>query len=245
MKSIRLGAIAIAILSCGCGGGDDRRFLINPSPVAPPPPSAPAPAPVPQSLHALSGVVRAGGVPVAGVKVALLKFEESALTASVLTDESGAYRFTSVAPVTSSGALVSVSKPDYFTDTRYIAMSQDQRVDFDLERAVHISVGQVIQSQVGEARCASLGYGHPPGALCRRFALVAPSSGSLEVTVSSTPSPPFDISVLNPDGTIGANVPGYSPVRVRLQVAAGSTYQVDVVHISLQTRDFELFTTLQ
>lgn len=245
MTSIRSGVIAIAILSCGCGGGDDRRFLINPSPVVPPPPSAPAPAPSPQSLHALSGVVRAGGVPVAGVKVALLKFEESALTASVLTDERGAYRFTSVAPVTSSGALVSVSKPDYFTDTRYVDISQDQRVDFDLERAVHISVGHVIQSQVGEARCASLGYGHPPGALCRRFALVPPSSGPLEVTVSSTPSPPFDISVLNPDGTIGANVSGSSPVRVRLQVAAGSTYQIDVVHISPLTRDFELLTTLQ
>ena len=128
------------------------------------------------------------------------------LIASRVTDASGSYNFPSVENVSFSGALVSVSKADYFTDTKYILMSQDRQLDFDLERAVDISVGQVILSQIGEARCASFGYGGMGGAVCRRFALPLHASGTLEVTVSSSPAAPFDITVLRPDGTIGVNV---------------------------------------
>lgn len=144
-----------------------------------------------------------------------------------------------------SGALVSVSKADYFTDTKYILMSQDRQLDFDLEGAVDIAVGQVISSQVGEARCASMGYGGMGGAVCRRFALPLHASGTLEVTVSSSPSSPFDITVLRPDGTIGVYVSSFSPLKVMLPVAAGLTYQIDVVHINPATREFELTTTLR
>jgi hypothetical protein len=148
--------------------------------------------------------------------------------------------------VSFSGALVSVSKADYFTDTKYILMSQDRQLDFDLEQAVNISVGQVILSQIGEARCASTGYGGMGGAVCRRFALPLHASGTLEIAVSSSPASPFDITVLRPDGTIGIYAgSSLSPLKATLAVAAGSTYQIDVVHINPVAREFELTTTLR
>ena len=83
-------------------------------------------------------------------------------------------------------------KRDYFTDTKYILMSQDRQLEFDLERAVYIWLGQVTLGQVGEARCASAGYGGRGGATCSRFAVPVQASGTLEVTVSSSPCVPFD-----------------------------------------------------
>jgi hypothetical protein len=112
-------------------------------------------------------VVRLAGVPVAGAQVGLVGLgavgnptsgpEE--LIASVATDGNGFYGFPNVENVSFSGALVSVSKAGYLTDTKYILMSQDRQLEFDLERALDISVGQAIFGPLGEARCASAGYG--------------------------------------------------------------------------------------
>jgi hypothetical protein len=123
----------------------------------------------------------------------------------------------------------------------------ESELDFDLEEAADISVGQVILSQIGEApRCSSMGYGGMGGAICRRFALPLDASGTLEVTVSSSPaSSPFDITVLRPDGTIGIYVTSLSPLKATLEVSAGLTYQIDVVHINPTTREFELKTVLR
>lgn len=195
--------------------------------------------------RALSGLVRAGGNPLAGARVALVRFQLDALAATVMTDVDGAYRFSSADPVSVSGALVSVSKPDFFTATRYVPMFQDQVQDFDLERAVYIAVGDVVRSPVGDARCASLGYGGGAGAMCRRFALTMADSGTLEISVSAN-GLPLDVSVLRADGTIGAYVAApVSPALVSLRVAAGLTYQIDVVHIDPATREFDLTTTLR
>jgi hypothetical protein len=204
----------------------------------------------------LSGVVRVGGVPVVNATVGLIQLGPQTpisagpqdVIASRLTDEKGSYNFPSVENVSFSGALVSASKAEYLTDTKYILMSQDRQLDFDLERVAsnNISVGQVVLGQIGEARCASFGYGGGGGAVCRRFALTIDVSGTLDVTVSSNPARPFDISVLRPDGTIGVNgSSSLSPLRVTLAVAAGLTYQIDVVHIDSATREFELRTILR
>ena len=135
---------------------------------------------------------------------------------------------------------------DYFTDTKYIQMSEDRRLDFDLERAVNISVGQVVLSRIGEARCASTGYGGMGGAVCQRFTLPLHASGTLEVAVSSSPALPFDITILRPNGTIGIYAALFaSPLKVTLAVPAGLTYQIDVVSISAAIREFELTTTLR
>jgi len=207
-------------------------------------PLAPTPAPTPTSQHTLSGIIRVAGLAVSGAKVALLK--DNGLTASVVTDGTGTYSFSAVENVSFSGALVSVSKPDYFTDTKYVLMSGDQTLDFDLERSVNVSAGQVIQSPTGDARCASLGYGGMGGALCRRLAVIVPAAGTLEVTVASAPVSPFDVTVLRPDGTIAVyGSSSASPVRVAAAVTGGLTYQIDVVHISATAREFELATTLR
>ncbi len=236
-----------------CVACADSRPLPTPSS---PTPTTPAPAPCPPcplpGAYALSGVVRVAGVPMAGAKVGLVKLgiqspvsPGSELIASVVTEGDGSYRLANVENVSFSGALVSVSKAEYFTETKYVLMSQDMQLDFDLERAISISVGAVIVSQVGEARCASLGYGGMGGARCRRFALPLHVSGTLEVDVSSTPGTPFDITVMKPDGTIGIYWSGFSPPKVMLAAVSGLTYQIDVVLISPVTHEFELTTTVR
>lgn len=239
------------VLLVGCA--DSRRLPTPSSPTPTMPTPAPCPPCPPPGAHALSGVVKVAGVPVAGARVGLVKLGPQTpvspgpeeLIDSRMTDANGSYSFPSVENVSFSGALVSVSKADYFTDTKYILMSQDRQLDFDLERAVYISVGQVILGQVGEARCASFGYGGGGGAACRRFVVPLHASGTLEVSVSSSPGVPFDATVLRPDGTIGINVSSFSPLKVTLPVAAGLTYQIDVVHINPATREFELTTALR
>jgi hypothetical protein len=115
------------------------------------------------------------------------------------------------------GAFVSASKAGYFIDTTYILMSADRQLDFDLEPAVYISLGEMA-APVGEARCASFGCGGGAHAV--------------------------DASILSPDGTIGINGSSSSPLNVTLPVAAGLTFRIDVVHVSASTRDFSLTTTL-
>ena len=117
--------------------------------------------------HALSGTVSVGGIPVDGAIVGLVKLGGQSpvspgpadLIASTVTERNSAYRFDRVENVSFSGALVSVSRPMFFTETKYVQMSEDRRLDFALERAVAIAVGEVVRCQVGDARCASGGYG--------------------------------------------------------------------------------------
>lgn len=240
----------------GCADSRPSPAVLSPTPTTPVTPSPgpcqlPCPAP---GAYALSGVVRVAGTPVTGAQVGLIKLGISApvspgpdeLIASMVTDGNGSYSFSRVENVSFSGALVSVAKPGYFTDTKYIQMSQDRQLDFDLERAVEISLGQIVKGQLGEARCASTGYGGMGGAVCRRFAMPLPASGTLEVTVSSSPASAFDITVLRQNGTIGIYAASsVSPLKVTLTGAAGSTYQIDVVCINPTTREFELMTTLR
>ena len=83
-------------------------------------PAAPSPAPLPSApQYPLSGVVRAAGIPVAGATVALLNFQTGALIASTVTDANGSYSLL-LQNLSRDGALVSVSRPEYFTETRYM-----------------------------------------------------------------------------------------------------------------------------
>ena len=244
--------LCFLVLVVACADSRPLPSLTSPTPMTPTSAPCVLPCPLP-GVHALSGVVRVAGAPVVGAKVGLIKLGVQAplspgpedLIASRVTDGSGSYNFPSVENVSFSGALVSVSKADYFTDTKYILMSQDRQLDFDLERAVDISVGQVLLSQVGEARCASTGYGGGGGATCRRFSVPLHASGTLEVTVSASRTLPFDFTVLRPDGTIGIYIGASSPVKATLPVGAGLTYQIDVVHVDPTTREFELTTALR
>lgn len=253
------GASVICCAALGWGCGPPERVPTAPSHA---PSTVVAVAPCPpcplSGVYALSGVIKAAGIPAAGAKVGLIKLGiqspvspgPAELIASRLTDDSGSYSFPSVENVSFSGALVSVSKAGYFIDTKYIQMSQDRQLDFELEPAVNIAVGQTVLSQVlseaGAARCASIGYGGGGGAICRRFALPVQASGTLDITVSSSPPSPFDVTVMRPDGTYGIyGAFDSSPVTVTLAVIAGLTYQIDVVHVRASTREFELRTILK
>lgn len=235
-----VGCLFGVVLLGACDGAVGRESPTGPTPGI----SLPTPGGL-TGVYGLSGVVTAVGVPVAGATVALLTFEAGALIESTLTDGNGSYTLAAVRNVSPySGALVSVSKPGYFTNTRYVPMTRDETSDFDLVRASHISVGQQIRSRPGDARCASLGYGGGGGAVCQQFAVTVPSSGTLEVTVSSSPASAFDTTVLEPHGTIGAYVAApTTPLRLALQVVAGLTYQIDVVPIGVP--EFELTTALR
>lgn len=47
-----------------------------------------------------------------------------------------------------SGALVSVTTSEYFTETKYIQMSQERQLNFELEPAVSISMGECVSLEV-------------------------------------------------------------------------------------------------
>jgi hypothetical protein len=199
---------------------------------------------IPCGVHALSGVVRVAGVPTAGATVALLADRQ--IIASVVTDRSGAYGFQEVSNFSFSGALVGASMPGYFTDTKYILMTGTGQLDFDLIEAAPIPFGQMVSSPVGDARCASLGYGGMGGAPCSRLAVTVPASGTLVVTLSATLAGEFDISILTPVGAIAAyDSSTILPIELTASVKAGLTYQVDVVLRSGSIRHFELSTTLR
>jgi len=247
-----LGA-SLLVVACHAGPSSAPGTLTAPSAVVPVDPCIKTPTPtnpgvpaslIPCGVYVLSGVVRVAGVPTAGATVALLADRQ--IIASVVTDRSGAYGFPEVSNFSFSGALVGASMPGYFTDTKYILMTGLRQLDFDLIEAAQIPFGQIVTSPVGDARCASLGYGGMGGALCRRLAVTVPASGTLVVTLSATPGGPFDISILTPLGAIAAyRASSTLPIELTASVEAGLTYQVDVVAISSASREFELSTTLR
>jgi hypothetical protein len=184
------------------------------------------------------------GTPIAGATVALLGDRQ--IIASVVTDRSGAYSFPEVSNFSFSGVLVGASMPGYLTDTKYILMTEPGQLDFDLIEAAQIPFGETVSSRVGDARCASLGYGGMGGARCSRLAVTVPASGTLVVTLSATPNAPFDMSILAPLGVIVAyRASSTVPFELTASVEAGLTYQVDVVAIGSAISGFELSTTLR
>jgi hypothetical protein len=74
--------------------------------------------------------------------------------------------------------------------------------------------------------------------------LTVPASGTLEVSVSTSPPGDFDATILRPGGTIGIYGSNRGPLSLELAVTGGSTYQIDVVSIGA-TRTFTLTTTLR
>lgn len=230
--------IVAALLLSGCGGSSSPPG--NSDPLGPTPLQGSVPTPAPP--FSLSGVVRAGAVLVPGATVALLT--GNTMSASTLTDPQGTYGFSGVQNVSFSGALIGVSKPGYFTDTKYIFITMSpQTLDFDLEAASIVPVGQRVRTPTGGARCASLGYGGMGGSQCRRSTVIAPATGQIDVTVTSIPASPFDITILRPDGTIAAYRSDTAPVGVTADVIGSMPYQIDVVHIDPSVREFELTTT--
>jgi hypothetical protein len=108
----------------------------------------------------------------------------------------------------------------------------------------------VVQSSRMEtysSECAGLGYGGWYGqrALCQRYAITAPASGMLELTVSASIFD-FDVDVVNPDGTFAVyGSSSSSPLRVRARVEGGATYEIRIAGGWSPARAFELTTALR
>ena len=220
------------------------------------PPDAPFPPPArPGTTRALSGVVRGdGSIPAAGAEVVVLAvgwFGGYTIEASGTTDGEGSYTLPVVrayaGPDGIGWLLVGASKPGYFADFKWwLDFPKDADLDLQLDRWAHIRVGETIRDRIAESMCAGLGYGGWYGrrAPCQRYALTAPASGTLEVTVSA-PVFEFDVDIVKPDGLFAAyDGSNRSPVRLTTPVDAGRTYEIRVAAIG-SAREFEVATAMR
>jgi hypothetical protein len=193
-------------------------------------------------------------VPASDAKVIVLAvgwYGGSTIEASARTDGGGLYEMPLVrayaGPDSIGWLLVGASKPGYFSDFKWwLDFPKDADLDLQLDRLTHIHAGETIRGLIGESMCAGLGYGGWYGrrAPCARYALTAPMSGTLEVTVSA-PVFEFDIDIVKPDGLFAAyDASNRSPVRLRAPVGAGLTYEIRVAAIG-SGREFEVSTAIR
>ena len=236
MWSLSGALICATVLVPACGA--DRELPVAPS-------QTPAHVVVSSgTTFAVSGVVTAAGVPAAGVRVAVL--DQHPATPSI-TDASGRYSVQArVNQPWNMSPLLSASKPGFFSDTRftdvnYAPITKDTQIDLALEPIRQIPLGQVISDRGVESTCSHWGYGTQP---CQRFAVTAPSTGLLTITVSAAVIR-FDVDVVRPDGTFAAYVPypSGSPVRIEIPTEAGMTYEIRLTDPGAQK--VELTTALR
>lgn len=233
MRRLPPAVLCSALLALACGQNEDG-YVISPT--------APGPIVVPAAAaNPLSGVVSDNHAPVVGARV--LVFGDVGVNQQVTaTDTGGHYSFSDVGPVACPPActMVSASQPGFFSDIKYAETARSDRIDFELDPLVYISLGEAVAGLVGDATCSGLGYGQSP---CQRFAIAVHSSGNLEVTSSGPFN--FDFDVVGPDGMFAIYTSGSpGPFRVSIPVEAGLTYQIRVVAIS-SVRDFTLTTALR
>jgi len=234
MRRIALVLCAATCLLEGCGFPSRHTSGISfPSPIYNVDPdqiaAAPVSARIPGSYSTnISGVVKAGGVAAAGATVVVVADGFIAWDSrTTVTDNNGRYTFADVNLRTPMGPLISAFKPGYFTDAKWSAFG-DQAVDFDLSPVMYTQVGTVVRSRMPNALCAGLGYGGVP-APCHRVAIIAPATGTLEVTVSA-PTLPGDLDIWGPKGASAAYFacPCASPFPMKLAVEKGETYEIRV-----------------
>ncbi len=238
--------LCATVLAAACD--DPPRLPTPPTPIpAPAPTSPPGPIPPPApATYTVSGVVRIGdSQPVEGARVVLLVDVLSSAT----TDHDGFYSITGVpASFDHLAPLLSASKPGYFTDFRfadtgYAPIAANTTLDFELVPWSPIAVGEVVKGRLegSHPNCSHWGYGSSP---CERFAVTAPVSGLLEVTLTATVFD-FDVDIAGPDGTFVLYDPIWAPVRrYRIAVEAGATYEIRLIGGCCPVREFELRTAL-
>ena len=130
--------LGLAVLVSACDGS-----------VRPPTSAGALPAaPTPAAIYTLSGVVSeqtsAGPAPVEGVRV-----EETSSHRFVMTDASGAF---SISGLTTSNAVVTVSKPGYVSSTRSVTGGGDTQVDISVARVTSYTLSGVVFEVTPEGR---------------------------------------------------------------------------------------------
>jgi len=247
MKSVFASVCAIVLLAA-CD--DLQRPLTAPTSV-----SIPSQSPAP--TYKLFGVVTAAGVPVAGAEISELQtvYGDDCFTPHELSgtssDASGSYTLPAVTDTSSSmwASWVRAYKPGYFTDFQRPRISRETRLDFVLDPWVHISLGEVIRGTVkaGDPTCHGNSYGLP--GFCHRFALMVPSTGTLEVRLAwPNTRPDVVLDVVRPGGIPCAEFswPGRSLHQLKIPADAGATYEILVVDDgNASPLNYELTTTLR
>jgi hypothetical protein len=197
-----------------------------------------------------------GDVPIAGARVVVLAvgwYGGTTTEASVVSDGDGIYSMPEVRAYAGSDSigwlLVGASKPGYFADFKWwLDFPKDADLDLRLEPwTTPIALGETIRGQIGEIECAGLGYGGWYGqrAPCRRYAITAPASGNLDLTLSA-PYFNFDVDIVKPDGTFAAYASSSaSPLRVSAPIEAGMTYEIRVAGGWSPAREFEMTAVLR
>ena len=226
-----------AALVCGTAflsGCDNRPGRILRS--APPT----APLPTPPALP-LSGVVAAGGKPVAGASVFLLSAEGTEAVLTTSTGPDGTYSFPDINPAACAPRqgcnMAGASKEGYFKDIKWLPVGTQPRIDFWLEPIEYVSVGEPVAREIGHSVCEGLGYG---AVHCGRVAIRASSSGTMQVIVTGSPWG-FDVDAVLPDGTFAFYTgAGTSGLRFEFPVEEGLTYELRVAQILATARSFEL-----
>ena len=240
------------LLLVGCDGLQPASTGPSPIPVL-----GLAPSQSSARTHRLFGVVTAAGAPAPSAEIAEIQtvYGDDCFTPHELSetasDASGSYTLPAVTDSSSSmwASWVRAYKPGYFTDFQRPRVSQDMRLDFVLDPWTHISLGEVVRGTVsyGDAVCHGNSYGLP--GFCHRFALTAPSAGTLDVTLTwPTTRPDVVLDVVRPGGNPCAlfSWPGGTRHNLKLPVDAGSTYEIRVVDDGRASPlNYELTTALR
>lgn len=234
MRSLLAGVPVAILLLVGCD-----------SPQRPPfaPDLIPGSSRASATSYTLSGVVTAAGVPVAG---AVIEITGGLGAKSSISGGNGFYSIQDV-----SGSLeVRAAKDGYFSDSQWVYMAGDTQLDFRLQRAVGITVGEVVRGRVTreDPVCFPQWDSQAP---CQRFLLTAPGDGTLDFVLTwAEPDDGvdrLDLVIVSPGGAWVAGVIGTSEERVSLRVTGGLTYEVRIIfdRRSWDAQDFELTTALR
>jgi hypothetical protein len=157
-----------------------------------------------------------------GARVSVLELSPEP---STTTNGEGRYEVSGVPAVSRWGrTLVRFSHSGHFTEFKRL-IDGGTRLDAVLDPLVFVGLGKEIRDTVhrSSGTCAGQDYEEDG---CLRFAVVASSSGTLDVTLSS--SADLALDVVTPDGHAVAQFDG-QPKRVSVPAIAGGTYELRVV----------------
>ena len=251
-------SVGSVLIACACGNSPLLPAAPTSVPTASTTDTAPFPPPAPPgTTRGLVGkVTGAANVPIDGARVVVLAvgwYGGTTTEASAVTDGDGVYSMPAVKAYAGGDAvgwlLVGASKPGYFADFKWwLDFPKDSDLDLRLEPlTVSIALGEAIRGEIGERECAGLGYGGWYGqrSPCRRYAITVPASGTLDMTFSA-PLFNFDVDVVNPDGSFAVYASSsISPLRARMPVQAGLTYEIRVAGGWSPAREFEFIAVLR
>jgi len=196
-------------------------------------------------IDALQGIVTdVNGTPLRGAIVSEFRLRFDDATAVLVrtpfagaTEVDGRYRISGAPISTLPGLMVRACKAGYFTAAASVLHSSDMRADFRLYPWVRIPLGTLRDTTKEDPICE--GVGVP----CRRFALTAPTAGTLDVAVTVANREGMDVWVETPTGDLYSPHLG-APLRLAVPAVAGGTYQIRVSS-QREPREFALVTRVR